>query len=343
MTTQPLLSLPFETFKTILTDELGLEPYRAKQVWDWLFLRQASRFEQMTNLSKEARAKLSERFPLIFPVFVDQLRSKDGTRKVVIPVGENELVEAVAIPGDEDSDGVTYCLSCQVGCQAGCTFCRTGAMGFKRNLTREEIILQVLSLIRVTGKKPTNIVFMGMGEPFFNREAVFGAIDTLTRPEGLALATRRITVSTVGVPAGIRAFSERPGEVNLAVSLHAADDTTRSRLVPLNKKYPLKKLREAIEEYLAATNRRVTFEVALLQGVNDGLDNVLNLVQFCEGLLCHVNLIAFNPFPGCGYKPAPEDAVREFKKQLKKAGVPVTLRRSKGADIMAACGQLAGK
>ena len=343
MTTQPLLSLPFEAFKTILTDELGLEAYRAKQVWDWLFLRQATRFDQMTNLSKEARVKLTERFPTIFPMAIDQQRSEDGTLKAAIPVGKDDVVEAVAIPGDETKDGITFCLSCQVGCQAGCLFCRTGSMGFKRNLSREEIILQVLSLTRLTKKKPTNIVFMGMGEPFFNRDEVFGAIDILTRPEGLGLATRRITVSTVGVPSGIRAFIDRPGEVNLAVSLHAADDDTRSRLIPFNRKYPLKRLREAIVEYLEKTNRRVTFEVALLHGVNDGLDHILNLVQFCDGLLCHVNLIAFNPFPGCGYKPATADAVREFKKTLKKAGIPITLRRSKGSDILAACGQLAGK
>ena len=213
---------------------------------------------------------------------------------------------------------------------------------FQRNLTQDEIVTQVLLLVKHTGRKPTNIVFMGMGEPFMNRKALFPAIDLLTEPKGLGLATRRITISTIGIPRGIEHLAEQPGELNLAVSLHTVDQDMRNLLVPGARKYPLTTLRKSIETYLQQTNRRVTFEIVLLKGRNDQDHDALNLIQFCEGLLCHINLVPFNPFPGCPFEPTPEAQERQFKKLIKKAGVPVTVRRSRGSNILAACGQLAG-
>ena len=197
-------------------------------------------------------------------------------------------------------------------------------------------------LIKKTGKRPTNIVFMGMGEPFLNRKALFAAIDALTDPTGLGLATRRITVSTSGVTIGIDALAKRAGEVNLAVSLHSVDNPTRSHLVPINKKYPVEKLRESVAAYCEKTGRRVTFEMVLLKGLNDQETDAYNLVNFCEGLICHVNIVRFNKFPGVALEPASENDEREFRKILKKAGIAVTVRKSRGGDILAACGQLSG-
>ncbi|MFZ2960362.1 MAG: 23S rRNA (adenine(2503)-C(2))-methyltransferase RlmN [Candidatus Ozemobacteraceae bacterium] len=339
MPTDYLLALSRDEFAREVA-ALGLEPFRAKQVWEWIFAKGVFTFDEMTNLPKPAREKLAVRFPEILPPIADEQRDPDGTVKIALTLADGARIEAVALPDDE-ADSLTFCISSQVGCPVKCVFCRTGTTGLKRNLTAEEIVLQVLSLSRVMRRKPTNIVFMGMGEPFLNRHSLFAAIDVLTSPKGMAMATRRLTISTSGVRDGILELAERPGEVNLAVSLHAADDATRSRLVPLNKKCPLAKLRDAITEYITRTSRRVTFEMVLLKGVNDGPEHVLNLIEFLQGLTCHVNIVRFNPYPGCGFKPATEAAEKEFRKGLKKAGIAVTVRKSRGSEILAACGQLA--
>ena len=330
----------FSEFQEILK-EMNLQGYRAQQVWEWIFKKQVFDFREMTNLSIETREKLSEKFPSIIPEELDRLTDPDGTIKIVLPMIHGEKVESVAIP-DEDGN-MTFCLSSQVGCPVGCVFCRTGKDGFKRNLSAQEIMLQYFGLCRTTRKKSSNIVFMGMGEPFLNQKEVFASIDVMTDKNGLNIGSRRITISTVGIPSGILALSERPGEVNLAVSLHAASDNTRGLLLPINEKHPLEKLRAAIVEYISRTSRRITLEVVLIKGMNDGLQDALNLEEFCRDLLCHINLVRFNPFPGCNYKPSTEQSEKEFRKHLKKAGIPVTIRKSKGASILAACGQLSGK
>lgn len=321
--------------------ELGMPAFRCNQIRDWLFKKFVFSFDEMTNLSVSDREKLKAAFPKILPpVERYDVDKSDGTGKAVIRLADDELIEAVAIPGE---DSMTFCLSTQVGCAVGCAFCRTGKQGFKRNLSAEEMILQAMILVKRCGKKPTNIVFMGMGEPFANRKALFEAIDILTDTQGLGLATRRITISTSGVVDGIRELIDRPGEVNLAVSLHVADDHARNVLVPMNKKYNLDKLKDAISEYCARTSRRVTLEVTLLKNVNDQYNDAMNLVSFCEGLLVHVNIVRFNNFKGSQYEQSPEANEKEFRKVLKKAGIPVTVRKSRGQEIMAACGQLAGK
>ncbi|GAB4269047.1 MAG: 23S rRNA (adenine(2503)-C(2))-methyltransferase RlmN [Candidatus Rifleibacteriota bacterium] len=338
MSRDSLFSYNFEEFQTLIA-ELGLAKFRAKQVWDWVFKKFVFSFAEMTNLSKKDRELLEQKFPRILPPLKKAVKAKDGTLKIVVELADGNLVEAVALP---DEDAMTFCLSSQAGCPIGCVFCRTGENGFKRNLTTEEILLQVMLLIKRTGMKPTNIVFMGMGEPFLNRKALFSAIDALTDPAVLGLATRRITISTAGIIPGIKELIERPGEVNLAISLHSVDEQTRTRLVPINKSYPLARLREAIAAYCEATGRRVTFEIVLLKGINDQQNDAFNLVNFCEGLLCHVNIVRFNKYPGSPFEPSSENDDREFRKILKKAGIAVTVRKSRGQDILAACGQLSG-
>jgi len=333
-----LLSHSFSQLQEIFM-ELGFEKYRFRQILDWIFRKQIFDFSRMTNLSMAQREKLCERFDGVLPDVLEKLEAPDGTIKIALPLSDGEKVEVVAIPEEEN---LTFCLSTQVGCPVGCRFCRTGSMGFKRNLSSQEILLQYFSLANTIRKKPSNIVFMGMGEPFLNSKEVFEAIEIFTDRHGLNIGSRRITISTVGIPDGIIALSERKGEVNLAVSLHTCDSDTRSLLVPMNRKHSLEAIRKAVETYISKTNRRVSFEIVLLKGINDDIQSVLSLVEFCRGLLCHVNLIVFNPYPSCSFKPASDNAMREYSKALKKAGIPVTRRKSKGGPILAACGQLAG-
>ncbi len=336
----PLLSLDFEEFAKVVQD-MGLEKFRAIQVWEWIFRKSVFDFDRMTNISKEVRAALAERFPEILPRPREKLTADDGTFKLVIPLPGELATETVAIP---EEDALTVCLSCQTGCPVGCLFCRTGTRGGRKaqNLTADEILIQFLSVCREARKKPTNVVFMGMGEPFLNRKAVFTAIDRLTDSKGIGMATRRITISTVGIIDGIKELADRPGEVNLAVSLHSADEDLRTRIIPMNRTHSLARIRKAVSDYISRTSRRVTFEVVLLDKVNDHISDAMNLAAFCKDLLCHVNLVRFNPFPGCSFKPSSQEAEKEFKKVLKKEGIPVTIRKSRGGPILAACGQLAG-
>jgi len=338
MSKKCLLFFSFDEFQKEITD-LGLEAYRAKQILEWIHQKLVFDFHSMTNIPLSAREKLSEHFTQIVPKEIARLTDEDGTMKISIETENGANVEAVAIPDDE---ALTYCLSSQAGCPVGCKFCRTGTGKYRGDLKASEIIAQLFTLIQAKKTKPTNIVFMGMGEPFLNSHEVFSAIDVLTDKKGFNFATRRITISTVGVPKGIRELAERPGEVNLAVSLHSADNDTRSRLVPLNKTHPLEKLRSAIVNYIEKTGRRVSFEVVLLKKINDQDYDAMNLVNFCQGLLCHINLVRFNPFPSCHFLPSEKSAENEFKKIIKKAGIPVTVRRSRGNSILAACGQLSG-
>lgn len=339
MTGKSLFSYSFEEFQRQI-ESLKMPKYRAKQVWDWVFKKFVFSYDEMTNLSKIDRELLRQHFPRIIPGVKDLARSTDGTCKVLIELADKELIEAVGLP---DKDSMTFCISSQVGCNIGCLFCRTGQNGFVRNLNSSEILLQVMMLVKKMGARPTNIVFMGMGEPFLNKKEVFAAIDVLTDPKGLGLATRRITISTAGVVPGIYEMIDRPGEVNLAVSLHSVDEQVRSRLVPLNKRYPLSKLKQAVKDYSETTGRRVTFEMVLLKNINDQPNDAFNLVQFCQGINCHINIVRFNAFSESGLKAASEKDDREFRKIIKKAGIPVTVRKSRGSDILAACGQLAGK
>ncbi|MFA6749884.1 MAG: 23S rRNA (adenine(2503)-C(2))-methyltransferase RlmN [Candidatus Riflebacteria bacterium] len=338
--TKCLFSSGFEDLAKTLT-ELNMPAFRANQVRDWIFKKFVFSFDEMSNISESDIKKLKEVYSKILPPVEKYLVDKaDQTGKALIKLSDGELIEAVAIPGNNT---MTFCLSTQVGCPVKCLFCRTGKQGFTRNLSAEEIVLQVMVLVKKTGKKPTNIVYMGMGEPFFNSEELYRSIDILTDPKGLGLATRRITISTSGHAKGILELINRPGEVNLAVSLHVANDDARDKLVPMNKKFPLDVLKKALTEYCSKTGRRVTMEVVLLKNTNDQYNDLMNLINFCEGLIVHVNLVRFNNFKECEFEAASDKNEKEFKKELKKAGIAVTVRSSHGQNILAACGQLSGK
>jgi len=240
----------------------------------------------------------------------------------------------------------TLCISSQSGCAMGCVFCATGQMGFRRNLSAGEVIEQVLFLGRElsqSGEKITNIVIMGMGEPFHNYDAVLEAIDRLNDPNGLNLGARRFTISTVGIVPGIRRFAAEKRQVNLAISLHAANDTLRSVLIPANRKYPLSSLMEACGEYIKLTNRRLTFEWALIRDINDSVEHARELAALLKGLLCHVNIIPLNPTTSYNGKATTEERAQEFKQVLENNGIPCTIRARRGIDISAGCGQLAAR
>ncbi len=276
---------------------------------------------------------------------LETLESADGsTRKVLFRLPDGETIESVFMLYERRR---TVCLSTQVGCPIGCPFCATGRSGFRRNLKAGEIIAQVLHFAREAKKtlgdssKPvTNVVFMGMGEPLLNYDATIKAIRILNDQRGFNLGARRFTISTVGIVPGIRRLAEEGLQVELAVSLHAPNDEIRDRLVPVNKGYPIRRLLVACQEFIEKTKRRITFEYVLINGVNDSISHARELASLLRGMLCHVNLIPMNPFPGASMEPPPRRRVLAFEEELRRQGLSVTLRTSKGVDIQAGCGQL---
>lgn len=335
-----LLNLSQAELKEMITD-WGEPAYRTEQLEVWLYQRYASDFTQMTNLPKALRQRLIDGAaidPLRPVVSVD---SADGfTQKTLFALPDGEQVEAVLMRYDKRQ---TLCISTQAGCAMACPFCATGQMGFRRNLVAGEIVAQVLHFARQLAqedKSVTNIVFMGMGEPLANYAETWRAIRRLNDPAGFNLGARHMTLSTVGLVPAIRRMSKEPEQVNLAVSLHAPDDTLRNRLVPINRRYPLAMLMQAVRDYIDATHRRVTFEYALMDQVNDSTGQADQLAGLLQGLLCHVNLIPLNPTPGSPWSGSPDERVYAFRDRLEAAGIPTTVRLRRGIDIAAGCGQL---
>jgi 23S rRNA (adenine2503-C2)-methyltransferase len=320
----------------------GLEPYRAEQVASWLYARGVEDPHAMTDLKLDLRRLLAKEWSARALEVEERLRSADGTLKVRLRALDGAVVEAVLIPDDER---ITLCLSTQVGCPLGCSFCATGALGFQRNLTTAEIVDQVCRM-RVqleAGRLITNVVFMGMGEPLLNLPAVLESIRILMHPKGFGLAPRRITVSTVGVVPQIAQLLES-APVNLAVSLHATTDEVRNRLVPLNRRFPLARLLGTLRDLESITDRRpVFFEYTLIDGVNDSVTDAKRLVKLVRGIPGKINVIRMNPHPDSSHRPPPEHVTERFLGTLARAGLIVTLRRSRGGDIDAACGQLAAR
>jgi len=324
--------------------------YRATQIERWLYSELVIDFDAMTNLSRDLRKRLSESARIGTPKLVAEKKSADGlTHKALLQLDDEQTIETVLMlypdapeqsePGDAKRR--TVCISTQVGCPIGCPFCATGQAGYIRNLTPGEIVAQVLHFARALKPESlTNIVIMGMGEPFMKFGVTWQAIETLTDPERFGLGARRITVSTSGEIRGIERMAREKLEINLAVSLHAPDDELRNALVPLNRKYPLKDLLRAVRDYTKKTHRRVTFEYALMDRVNDSPGQARALAQILKGLLCHVNLIPLNPTIATTYERSPRERVKQFQKILAEAGVPTTLRVEKGIEIAAGCGQL---
>ncbi len=335
--------LDLATLKTQLK-MFGLPEFRASQLWQAFYVNLADHLDQVTTLPKDLRQSLSENMSFNSLVPVQRLVSSDQeTVKTLFELPDGRAIEAVLMHYDVRQ---TLCISSQAGCAMGCAFCATGQMGFSRNLSSGEIIEQVLHYARElkqSGQSVTNVVIMGMGEPFQNYEAVMSAIDRLNDPKGLNLGARRITISTVGLVPMIQRFAAEQRQVNLAVSLHAANDELRSSLIPIARKYPLYELMQACREYTTATRRRLTFEWALIEGVNDSEKDANELAALVKGMLCHVNVIPLNPTGKFAGKPTTRERASAFKAALEARGVPCTIRLRRGIDIHAGCGQLASE
>ena len=327
-------------------ERLGAAPYRAGQIMKWIYHRNVRDFEEMTDLRKELRTRLSSCFDARTPRFGHESLSEDGTRKWRFDLDRRNSVESVYIP---DPPRGTLCVSSQVGCALNCSFCATARQGFNRNLSAAEIVGQLYAarsrLLDASPSTPpiTNVVFMGMGEPLLNFENVVSALEIMQDDCAFGLARKRITVSTAGVVPGIRKLKQRC-PVSLAVSLHAPDDELRDELVPLNRTWPIAALLEACREYVRALPReRVTFEYVLLDRTNDTPAHARNLLRCLQGIPAKVNLIPFNPFAGAGYRRSPPETIERFRNILLAGGLMTITRQTRGADIDAACGQLAGR
>ncbi|MDO4182734.1 MAG: 23S rRNA (adenine(2503)-C(2))-methyltransferase RlmN [Coriobacteriia bacterium] len=318
----------------------GEKPFRTQQLLEWVYAKRAASFDQMTNLSKAFRASLENAFSLDEPVVANKRVSKDGTRKYLLQLHDGNLVETVAIPSSKGKDRLTVCFSTQVGCAMACAFCATGHEGFTRNLGMGEMVDQILVAQEDMGMRVSNVVAMGQGEPFLNYQNTIDALHVLNHKQLVGIGARRITVSTCGVIPGIARFAEEPYQYTLAVSLHSALQEKRDVLMPKMQAYPLSQLRSALFDYLEKTDRRVTFEYLLIKGVNDGDEDLRALQQFCDGLLCHVNLLPVNAVEGSPYQPAAHKTVERWLAALEANHTEATLRTSRGSDIEGACGQL---
>lgn len=326
--------------------EISEKPFRAKQVMRWMHLGGVDNFAQMTDLAKSLRTKLLDKAEIVVPKLIVEQKSHDGTRKWLLNVGTGNGIETVFIP--EDSRG-TLCISSQIGCALECMFCSTGRQGFNRNLSVAEIIGQLWWANKALGVTPkderviSNVVMMGMGEPLANFDNVVTALRIMLDDHGYGLSRRRVTVSTSGmIPQMDRLKEEVP--VALAISLHASNDQVRDRIIPLNKKYPLKDLMAACQRYLVKAPRDfITFEYIMLKDVNDKPKHARELIQLVKDVPCKFNLIPFNPFPHAGFERSDNNRIRVFREILQEAGFVVTVRKTRGDDIDAACGQLAGK
>jgi len=333
-----------------LVDSLGEPLYRARQLLGWVYQKLAFSYDEMTDLPLAFRRKLAEQAMLhnLMPVHVANAR--DGTVKILFRLNDSKTVETalMSYPVGKGRRRYTICVSTQVGCPIGCSFCATGQQGFERNLTAGEIIDQVLYFARQLldrgngreGEWINNIVFMGMGEPFANYDNLWQAIEMLNSPDAFGLSSRSMTISTSGLLPGIKRLSGEKLQVGLAISLHASNNSLRNRLVPINKKYPLDELIPACQEYFNKTGRRVSFEYVLLENVNDSVDQAQSLAELIRGMNCHVNLIVANDITNQTFHPSPHNKVIAFQRVLKVKGINCTLRQSRGQDIDAGCGQL---
>ncbi|HSD84508.1 MAG TPA: 23S rRNA (adenine(2503)-C(2))-methyltransferase RlmN [Anaerolineae bacterium] len=345
--TRSLYDLKFDEIQSLLR-EWGEPIFRAKQIWEWLYVQLAASYDAMTNLPKPLRDRLSAAYLLgrLTPQ-IDLLSSDGWTRKILFALLDGARIETVLMEYDTRN---TVCVSTQAGCAMGCTFCATGQGGFQRNLSSGEIVEQVLffeQALRHASRQPpaashqlTNIVLMGMGEPFANYTALLDALNRLSDPRGYNFGARRMTVSTVGLVAMIERFTQERSQVNLAVSLHAATNELRSSMLPINQRYPLEVLIPACRAYTEITRRRLSFEWAMIEGVNDTPAQARALVQLIKGMLCHVNLIPLNPTQGYQGAASTRERIVTFRAILDEAHIANSLRVRRGIDIHAGCGQL---
>ena len=335
----PILDQTLETLQGWLTQH-ELPPYRARQIWRWIFQKRASDFSQMTDLPERLRGELAEEFQIWSSRTLAHRRGEDGAEKLLLELADGQQIECVLLR--DDRQHCTVCVSTQVGCGMGCVFCATGLDGLVRNLTRGEIIEQMLQLQRLLegGERLSHIVVMGMGEPLANLDGLLPALAVATQPDGLGISARRITISTVGLPKAIRRLAREDCQYHLAVSLHAAEDGLRNQLAPANRTVGVASIVAAADEYFETTGRRVTFEYVLLAGVNDRPEHARGLVDRLAGRPVLVNVIPHNPVPGLPYASPTRDSTTRFVEILSHGGLNARVRYRKGATIDAACGQL---
>ncbi|GGJ09351.1 23S rRNA (adenine(2503)-C(2))-methyltransferase RlmN [Paenibacillus hunanensis] len=317
--------------------------FRASQIFDWLYVKRVTSFEEMTNLSKGLRAKLNDQFSFVMLDEITKLQSKDGTVKFLFGLHDNHAIETVIM---RHNYGNSICVTTQVGCRIGCTFCASTLGGLKRNLTAGEIVAQVVQAQKIldeTNERVSSIVIMGSGEPFENYDATMKFLRIMIHEKGLNIGQRHITVSTSGIVPSIYKFTDENTQINLAISIHAPNDKLRSKLMPVNRRFPFDDVMESLRHYMAKTGRRITFEYALIGGVNDRPEHAEELANVLKDMMCHVNLIPVNYVPERDYVRTPRKDIFEFQRILADKGVNVTIRREQGHDIAAACGQLRAK
>ncbi len=315
-------------------EKLGEKPYRADQIFKWLYKKNVTSFDEMTDLSLESREKLKKEYSIgIFKILEKQI-SKDGTVKYLFDILDGNAIETVVM---EYKYGKTICVSSQVGCKMGCKFCASTGIEFARNLSSGEIVEELLAVERDLNIKVSNIVFMGIGEPLDNFDNVMRAIEIINYPKGLGIGARHISISTSGIVPKIYEIADRDLQCTLSVSLHSANNEKRSSMMPINNKYNIEELMKACRYYIEKTNKRISFEYALAKDNNDNRENAEELVQLLKGMLCHVNLIPINKIEGGKYSKSSNKNILEFRDYLNKNGITATIRRELGSDIDAAC------
>ncbi len=325
---------------THLFNSLKQPNYRIQQLLAWLYQRNVDNYNEMTNLPRNIRDCLRNVAPLIKPQLKQRLISKDGTHKYLIEYPDNSCVETVAIPSHTRKDRLTVCFSTQVGCAMSCSFCATGHEGYTRNLGSGEILRQIIIAQGDMELPVTNVVAMGQGEPFLNYDNVLGALQVINASYGLSIGARKITVSTCGILPGIERFAAENKQFTLAVSLHAAQQPLRNTIMPRLAHYPLDQLKQILCLYTKKTNRRVTLEYILLEGINDTIDDLVALTDFSSNLLCHINLIPMNSIEGSPYRASSTQTIQSWLSWFNDRGIETTIRASRGSDIDGACGQL---
>lgn len=332
-----LKSYTYNELEALVRNELGEPSFRAKQIFEWLY-RGADSFDEMSNLSKSLRERLGAAYTAgnlkIEQKFVSRI---DETRRYLLKLEDGNYIESVLM---KYHHGYTICVSSQVGCAMGCRFCASTRNGKARNLSAGEIIGQVMTVQKDLGERISNIVMMGIGEPLDNYDEVLKFLEIVNHPSGLNIGHRHITLSTCGLVPKIKDLADRQLQITLSVSLHAADDETRSEIMPVNRRYSISQLMEACRYYIKKTNRRISFEYTLISGVNDNSAEAEKLLKLLHGMLCHVNLIPVNPVKETGFKQGSRAKIEEFQRILESGGISATIRREMGADISAACGQL---
>lgn len=320
--------------------EIGEKPFRAEQIFKWLYDEKVQSFDEMTNLSLELREKLKENYTICNFNILKKQESKDGTIKYLFDVLDGNAIETVLM---KYHHGNSICVSSQIGCKMGCKFCASTGINFIRNLTSGEIVEQIIRVEQDTGERISNVVLMGIGEPLDNYDNVVNAIRLINHPKGLNIGARHISISTSGLVPKIYQLAEENIQCTLSISLHATDNQKRSSMMPVNNTYPIEELLQACKDYIAKTNRRISFEYALAKDNNDNLEDAKQLVKLLKGMLCHVNLIPINKIENGTFDKSSNENIMKFRDYLNDHGIVATIRRELGSDIDAACGQLRRK